>query len=154
MRGMQLTRRKEGWDPFRELEEISNRLNRFFETRGGNGEHEVLGTVDWSPSCDITETDKEYRVLAELPKVNKNDVHVTLENGVLTIQGERREEKEEKGEKLHRRELSYGKFMRRFTMPSDADESRVDATFKDGVLNVIIGKAGEKVKKTREIAVH
>jgi HSP20 family protein len=154
MRGMQLTRRKEGWDPFRELEEISNRLNRFFETRGGNGEHEVLGTVDWSPSCDITETDKEYRVLAELPKVNKNDVHVTLENGVLTIQGERREEKEEKGEKLHRRELSYGKFMRRFTMPSDADEAHVDATFKDGVLNVIIGKAGEKVKKTREIAVH
>ena len=111
---MQLMRRQESWNPFREMEELSTRMNRLFSLSPwtGNGERELLATTDWAPSCDISETEKEYRVNAELPGVKKGDVHVTLENGVLTIQGERREEKEERGEKMHRRELSYGKFMR------------------------------------------
>jgi HSP20 family protein len=86
--------------------------------------------------------------------VNRDDVHVTLESGVLTIQGARHEEKEEKGIRYHRRELSYGNFLRRFTMPDDADESKVDASFKDGMLNVVVAKSKAKAGKIKEIAVH
>ena len=152
---MQLIRRQESWDPFREMEELSTRMNRLFGmTRWGEGGRELLATTDWAPSCDIRESDKEYCIHVELPNVKKPDVHVTLEGGVLTIQGERREEKEEKGIRYHRREMSYGKFMRRFTMPEDADEAKVDAVFKDGMLNVSIGKTKAKVAKSKEIAVH
>jgi HSP20 family protein len=153
---MQLMRRQETWDPFREMEDLSSRMDRLIGlTRWpGNGERELLAITDWSPSCDISETDVEYRIHAELPNVKKDDVKVSLENSVLTIQGDRREEKEEKGEKFHRRELSYGHFMRRFTMPADADEAKVDATFKDGMLNVTIAKSKAKAPKAKEIAVH
>ena len=158
---MQLIRRRESWNPFREMEDLSSRMNRLFNIApvgltpwGGNGERELLATTDWAPSCDIRESDKEYRVHAELPGIKREDVHVTLESGVLTIQGERREEKEDKGEKFHRRELSYGKFMRQFTMPEDGDESKVDATFKDGILNIVIAKSKTKTSKAKEIAVH
>jgi HSP20 family protein len=132
-------------------------MSRLFGlTRAGNGEHELLAINDWSPSCDISETDKEYRINAELPSVKKEDVHVTLDEGVLTIQGERREEKEEKGEQFHRRELCYGTFLRRFAMPDDADESKVNASFKDGMLKVAVAKSKEKASKpkAKEITIH
>lgn len=153
---MQLIRRQKSWDPFRELEDLSDRMNRFFGlTRWPSvEEREALATTDWFPSCDISETDKEYRISAELPNVKKEDVHVTLDSGVLTIQGERREEKEEKGVKFHRRELSHGSFMRRFTMPDDADESSIDASFKDGMLNIVIAKSKAKQSKVKEISLH
>ncbi len=153
---MQLTRRQETWDPFRQLEELSNRMNRLFGVTlpAGNGERETLATMDWSPSCDISENDKEYRIQAELPNVRKEDVHVTLENGTLTVQGERQEEKEEKGVKFHRRELSYGNFMRQFTMPDNVDESKVDATFKDGMLNIVVAKSEAMQRKAKEIEIH
>jgi len=152
---MQLMRRQEAWDPFREMEELSTRFNRLFGLgRATNGDREALATMDWSPSCDILETDKEYRVRAELPNVKKENVHVTLEEGILMIQGERREEKEEKESRFHRRELSYGTFMRRFSMPDDADETKIEANFKDGMLNVVIGKSKTKQSKAKEIAVH
>ena len=154
---MQLTRRRDIWDPFREFEHLSSRFNQLLGLgrSGGAGEQLALSITDWAPSCDISETDTEYRVQAELPSMKKEDVHVTLQDGVLTIQGERREEKEEKGVKFHRRELSYGSFVRRFSMPDDADESKVDATFKDGMLNVVIGKSkAAEPPKAKEIAIH
>lgn len=158
---MALMRRKETWDPFRwdpfrEMETLSNRLNQFFGLTKpiDDGDKELLAMTDWSPSCDISETEKAYRIHAELPGVNRDDVHVTLEGGVLSIQGERRAEREDKGMRFHRRELSYGNFVRRFTMPDDADESKVDAAFKDGVLNVMIGKTKAKMIKAKEIEVH
>jgi HSP20 family protein len=153
---MQLMRRQETWDPFREMEDLSNRMDRLIGlTRWpGNGQRELLATSDWSPSCDISETETEYRIHAELPNVKKEDVKVTLEDSVLTLQGDRREEKEQKGEMFHRRELSYGHFLRRFTMPPDADETKVDATFKDGMLNVVIARSKAKAPKAKEIAVH
>ncbi|MDH4023123.1 MAG: Hsp20/alpha crystallin family protein [Gammaproteobacteria bacterium] len=152
---MQQIRHQDSWNPLREFEDLSSRMSRLFGlTRwSGNGEHETLAMTDWAPACDISETDQEYRVHAELPKVKKDDLHVTLENGVLTIHGERREEKEEKGVRFHRRELSYGHFLRRFTMPDDADPSKVDASFKDGVLNVVIGRSKVKPAGAKEIAI-
>jgi HSP20 family protein len=161
---MQLMRRQETREPIHEMEDLANRINRFFGSAGwpggffskwpGNGDRELLAAADWSPTCDISETDKEYRIRAELPSVERDDVHVTLDDRILTIQGERREEKQERGVKVHRRELCYGSFLRRFTMPGDADESKVDATFKDGMLNVIIGKSKTKASKATEIVVH
>jgi HSP20 family protein len=135
------------WDPFRELEEMSDRLNRVF-TRPAvrtNGNKEQLTVADWMPIVDISETDAEYLIKAELPEVKKEDVKVTVENGVLTLQGERRQEKEEKGKKYHRVERSYGSFVRSFTLPESIDESGVKAEYKDGVLNLHLPKS-EKVK--------
>lgn len=134
------------WDPFRELEEMSDRLNRVFTRPAArtNGK-EQLTVADWMPIVDISETDGEYLIKAELPEVKKEDVKVTVENGVLTIQGERRQEKEEKGKKYHRVERSYGSFVRSFTLPESIDEGGVRAEYKDGVLNLHLPKS-EKVK--------
>jgi HSP20 family protein len=136
------------WDPFRELEEMSDRLNRVFTRpaiRTNGGGKEQLTVADWMPIVDISETDGEYLIKAELPEVKKEDVKVTVENGVLTIQGERRQEKEEKGKKFHRVERSYGSFVRSFTLPETIDEGGVKAEYKEGVLNLHLPKS-EKVK--------
>ena len=118
------------WDPFRELEDVSERLNRVFGRsawrRGGEDDKEMLSVADWTPSADISETDSEYTIKAELPEVKKEDVKVTFHNGVLTIQGERKQEKEEKGKKYHRVERSYGSFFRSFAVPETVDETKVN----------------------------
>ena len=143
------------WDPFRELEDMSDRLNRMFSRPAlpqTNGK-EAIVVADWAPSVDVSETDGEYQIKAEIPDVKKEDVKVTLENGVLTIQGERKFEKEEKGKKYHRVERSYGSFVRSFTLPDLVDEANVKAEFKDGVLNLKLPKS-EKVKpKAIEVTV-
>jgi HSP20 family protein len=134
------------WDPFRELEDMSERLNRVFSRPSlRNSGKENLTVADWMPTVDISETEGEYLIKAELPEVRKEDVKVTVENGVLTLQGERRQEKEEKGKKFHRVERSYGSFIRTFSLPEFVDESAVKAEYKDGVLNLHLPKS-EKVK--------
>ena len=134
------------WDPFRELESMSDRLNRVFSrpTLSTSG-REALTVADWMPTVDISESENEYLIKAELPEVKKEDVKVTVENGVLTLQGERRQEKEEKGKKYHRVERSYGSFVRSFTLPESVDEGAVKAEYKDGMLNLHLPKT-EKVK--------
>ncbi len=135
------------WDPFRELEDVSNRLNNFFRRPAASADsgQDMLAMADWAPSVDISETDTAYMVKAEIPGVKKEDVKVTLQDGMLTIQGERKQEKEENGKKFHRIERSYGSFVRSFRVPGDADENSVKAEFKDGLLNVTLGKS-EKAK--------
>lgn len=135
------------WDPFRELEDMSERLNRMFArpaVRSGNGK-EALTVADWMPTVDISETDAEYLIKAELPEIKKEDVKVTVEEGVLTLQGERRQEKEEKGKRFHRVERSYGSFVRSFTLPESVDDAGVKAEYKDGVLALHLPKT-ERVK--------
>ena len=142
------------WDPFRELEEVSNRLNRVFGRPLARLEpNEMMTMADWTPSADISETDTAYLIKAEIPGVNKEDVKVSIENGMLTIQGERKMEKEEKGKKYHRIERSYGSFMRSFRVPDDADESAVKAEFKDGVLNVTLNKSAKAKPKAINVSV-
>jgi len=142
------------WDPFRELESMSDRLNRVFTRPSlSTGGREALTVADWMPTVDISETDGEYLIKAELPEVKKEDVKVTVEGGVLTLQGERRQEKEEKGKKYHRVERSYGSFARSFTLPETVDEGAVKAEYKDGVLHLHLPKT-EKVKpKTIDVKV-
>ena len=124
------------WDPFKELEGIQARLNRMFGDQPGGGE----GLADWAPAVDVHETDGAYVVKADLPDMKKEDVKVEFENGVLTIEGERKTEKEESGKKFHKIERGYGKFVRRFAMPSEVDGGKVTAEYKDGVLHVNLPK--------------
>ncbi|MGA6828930.1 Hsp20/alpha crystallin family protein [Nitrospira sp. NS4] len=142
------------WDPFRELEDVSDRLNRMFARPAvrTNGK-ETLTVADWVPTVDISETDGEYLIKAELPEVKKEDVKVTLEEGVLTIQGQRRQEKEEKTTKYHRIERSYGTFLRSFSLPDQVNESGVKAEFKDGMLNLHIPKSEKAKPRAIEVKV-
>jgi len=143
------------WDPFRELEDVSNRLNRIFGqplARAESG-NEMVAVADWAPSADISETDTAYLIKGEIPGVKKEDVKVTIQDGMLTIQGERKQEKEEKGKKFHRVECSYGSFMRSFRVPDDADENSVKAEFKDGMLNVTLAKSEKAKPKAIEVSV-
>lgn len=142
------------WDPFRELEDVSNRLNRVFGRPLARMEpNEMLSMADWTPSADISETDTAYLIKAEIPGVKKEDVKVTIQDGMLTIQGERKMEKEEKDKKYHRIERSYGSFMRSFRLPDDADESGVKAEFKDGMLNVTLNKSEKAKPKSINVSV-
>ena len=142
------------WDPFRELESMQSRLNRLFgdapfPPAGEDG----MSFSGWSPAVDVQETDKEYVIKADLPDVKKEDVKVELLDGALTIEGERQQEKEEKGKKFHKIEREYGKFLRRFALPNEVDPSKVQADFKNGVLNVHLPKSATAKPKAVEVKV-
>jgi HSP20 family protein len=122
------------------------------EATGKRGK-EALTVAQWSPLVDITEDEKEYVIKAELPEMKKEDVRLTVEHDVLTISGERKFEKEEKGRKYHRVERAYGSFMRTFSLPEDADGSRVTADFKDGMLQVHLPKSEKAKPKAIQIKV-
>ena len=128
------------FEPFRELEDMTNRLNRLFgRLPAAPPDTEMF--ADWSPAMDVQETDAEYLIKADLPAVKREDVKVSVEDGVLTVEGEKKLEKEEKNKKFHRIERSYGKFVRRMAVPGDVDQLKVEADFKDGVLNVHMPKS-------------
>ena len=102
---------------------------------------------------DISEDDKEYLIKAEVPEVDKKEVKVAVQEGVLTIQGERKQEKEEKGRKFHRVERSYGSFVRSFSLPENVAEDKLRAEFKDGVLLVHLPKAEKPKARAVEVKV-
>lgn len=142
------------FDPLRELDELTDRLNRALYRPFPRFEREeALVEADWAPVVDIEETEREYVVKAELPEVKKEEVKVAIEDGLLTIVGERKREKEEKGRKVHRIERSYGKFTRTFTVPRDVDDKKVAAEFKDGLLTVHIPKTEAVKPRTIEVKV-
>lgn len=116
-------------------------------------EEETLTVAEWAPLVDIAEDDKEYLIKAELPEVLKDDVKVTVENGTLTISGERKSEKEQNGRKFHRVERYYGRFERSFSIPDDADGGNVKAEFKDGILRVHLAKSEKARPKQIEVKV-
>jgi HSP20 family protein len=145
------------WNPFRELDEVQNRLSSFFGgtfPRFGNGNgNGGPKLADWSPQVDITEDDKEYLLKTDLPEMKKDEIKVNVEEGVLSVSGERKAEKEEKNKKFHRIERSYGSFMRSFSLPEDADGKKVLAEFKDGVLHVHLPKSPVAKPKAIEVKV-
>src|SRR4051795_8091113 len=141
------------WEPFRELEELQNRLSTIVSRTPRQNGREDMTIADWVPTADITEDDKEYLIKAELPEMKKEDVKVTVENGVLTISGERKFEKEEKNKKYHRVERGYGTFVRSFALPDDADAGKVKAEFKSGLLTVHLPKSEQAKPKQIEVNV-
>jgi len=135
------------WSPFRELDDLFGRY-----TRGLESQPSLLGeNVKWRPAANITENDTEYTIKADLPEVKKDDIEVHVENGVLTISGERRIEKSAEDEKEHRRETFYGSFTRSFSLPENANADAISAESKDGVLVVHVPKA--KVEKQKSVSI-
>lgn len=146
------------WNPFREMEELQRRMSTLFDWSPFRrstltADEEAITAPEWAPLVDIAEDDKEYLIKVELPEVNKDDVKVTVEGDTLTISGERKAEKEEKGRKFHRVERFYGRFERSFTIPDDADADNVKAEFKDGVLRVHLPKSEKARPKQIEVKV-
>jgi HSP20 family protein len=147
------------WEPFRELDDFFTRLNPHFGHLPA-GRSPVLepgqqaDAVTWAPAANISETDAEYLIKAELPEVSKKDVKVTVDDGVITISGERRNELEHKDEKLHRIESFYGSFSRSFRLPDDVDVNGIQAESKNGVLKVRVPKQPAARPRTVEVQVN
>src|SRR5438045_5306385 len=128
------------WNQLREME-AQNRLRPFLgefpiPNRMGSGEIASLAVADWSPQVDISEDDQGYLLKADLTEMKKDDVRVTVEDGILSVSGERKTQKEDQKKKFHRIERSFGTFRRSFTLPEDADSTKVTAEFRGGVLKV------------------
>lgn len=140
------------WNPWREIEERTERYSRSMD-QAQTGGQEVVATGDWAPRVDIAETITAFEIKAEIPEVNKEDVKVTVYNGILTIRGERKREEKEEGKKYHRIERNYGSFTRSFTLPDNVDENEIKAVFKDGMLNLQIHKTEEPKPKAIEVSV-
>ena len=144
------------WDPFKELDELQTRLSTLFgrsPLRKNGGKDEAMTVAEWAPLVDIVEDEHEYLIKAELPEVKKEEVKVTVQDGVLTLAGERKFVKEEKDKKYHRVERAYGSFVRSFSLPEDADENKVMADFKDGVLQVHLPKSEKARPKNIEVKI-
>jgi HSP20 family protein len=136
------------WNRLKDLEAFQHGLDTLLGRSSAHwpeGQEEPMAVAEWAPLVDISEDDKEYRIKAELPDVKKEDVKVTAQEGTLTIMGERKFEKEEKGRRYHRVERAYGTFGRSFSLPDDANPAKVSAEFKDGMLTVHLVK-DEKAK--------
>lgn len=145
---MQLTK----WDPFREMEDVFDRYSKALSWPRLGGQ-EIMNRGDWAPRVDISETEKEFIIKAEIPEVKKEEVKISVDNGVLNIRGERKQEKEEKGKKFHRVERYYGSFTRSFTLPDNVDETKIEASFKDGMLNLQIPKSKESKPKAIDVKI-
>lgn len=144
------------WDPFRELDDLQNRLSTLFgraPVRKDGPKDEALTVAEWAPLVDIVEDDHQYLIKAELPEVKKEDVRLTVQDGVLSLSGDRKFVKEEKGKKYHRVERAYGSFVRTFTLPEDANEQKVSADFKDGLLQIHLPKSEKARPKNIEVKI-
>ena len=143
---MQLTK----WDPFREIEDVFDRYSKGLSWPRF-GSKEIMTRGDWAPRVDIVETEKEFIIKAEIPDVKKEEVKITVDNGVLSIKGERKQEKEEKDENFHRVERTYGRFRRMVELPGEVDPEDIDASYKKGVLTMVCKKIRETEAKKIDI---
>jgi len=141
------------WSPFRDMEGILDRYQRMVGDPAVSGNVFTSKEFDWRPTADISESKKHYLIKAELPEVEKEDVHVSIENGMLTISGERRYEKEDESDTQHRIESMYGKFSRSFSLPADVDETKISAESKNGVLKVRLPKMEQKTASSIKVSV-
>ncbi len=144
------------WDPFADVDKTFKQLERMMRNpwrlpfledsgeAGGGGRMQRW----WKPAVDISEAADKYVIHAELPGLRKEDVKINIDEGVLTLRGERRQEKKEEQQGFTRVERQYGSFTRQFALPRDADASTVKATFNNGVLEIAVPRAPEKTKET------
>jgi len=137
------------WTPWQELENMNRQLSNLL---GDSSFDAASEAGQWAPRVDIRETDDALLVQAELPGIEKKDVHLEVKDGILTLSGERRYEKDVKEENVHRVERAYGKFSRSFSLPSNVDADKVNATMKNGVLEVRLPK--RESAKPKAIAIH
>ena len=142
------------WNPASHALTSREPLFRLFDTYfnqdlAGN---EDVSNRAWLPPVDIQETEEGYRLSAELPGLTRDDINITLENNVLRLSGERKLEKDVKKESYHRIERAYGNFQRSFSLPHQVNSEKVEATFKDGVLSILVPKAEQARPRKISIA--
>lgn len=148
------------WNPDRDLTfpgdilDMQRGINRMFDRffRGGLWEEDLVPST-WSPEVDIGEEDGRFVVKVELPGVDKANVKITTQDNILTIRGEKKQERESKGSNYHRVERSYGSFQRSFSLPSSVKNDKIEASFSDGVLSVALPKAEEAKRKAIEVKI-
>ena len=140
------------WDPFREMEALLNTYTMPARRKTTAEDNGPLETGDWAPVVDILETNNEFVLKVELPGVEKDDVQVAIDNHILTVKGEKKNDDQEK--KIHRTECRYGSFVRHFTLPQDVDVDKVEATCKNGVLSLTLTKMEQAKPKQIEVKVH
>ncbi len=138
------------WDPFRDLQRVQEEMNRLFDDRLSTQGGESVG---WTPRVDIYEDEEGLALRFELAGVEPKDVDIRFENGVLTLRGERKLEREDKRENYHRLELSYGTFTRSFSLPGTIDAEKIRADSKNGVLTVHLPKKPEAKPKSIQVKV-
>ncbi len=152
---MSLSRWFNNYDPFEEIRDIQKRFNHFFgEINAGLSKSDKGEQSFWRPRVDVRETEKEYLIHADLPGLDKEQVDIELDNGTLTISGERNFEKKEENEQYHRIERGYGRFMRSFSVPENLDPATISAKFEKGVLEVSIPKPVEKKNPVTKIRIN
>ena len=134
------------WTPFRELNDLQSEMNRVFDTYSRRSGSAETGTA-WSPAVDVYEDENNFVIFTELPGLTKDDIELHLENRTLTIRGERKLDKNYEAENFHQRERFLGRFARSFTLPSTINQEKINAHFKDGVLEVVLPKAEEVKSK-------
>jgi HSP20 family protein len=138
------------WDPYREVSSLQDRLNRAF---GGRTERDdEMQLAAWAPPVDIAEEKDRILITAELPGFKENEIEIQTENGMLTLRGERKFEKETDGKSYHRVERSYGQFVRSFSLPNNVDREKIQATFRDGLLQVELPKREDAKPRTIKIS--
>jgi len=137
-------------DVFGELTRMQEEMNRFFDDFFGE-QRRGLAEGAWLPAVDVSETESELVVRAELPGMSHEDIEINVQDNVLTLKGEKKQEKKEEKENFHRLERSYGSFSRSFSLPAGVKPDDIKATFKDGVLQVTMPKAEEA--KAKKIAI-
>ena len=140
------------WDPLRELARVQEEMNRAFGDE--RSQFRAGESVGWTPACDIYEDGEEIVVRADLAGVDPADVEIRFENGVLTLKGERKLEKDDQRENYHRLEVSYGTFTRAFSLPATVDPEKIRAESKSGVLVVHLPKKPEAKPKSIQVKVN
>jgi len=142
------------WNPLGEMTAMQNRLNRMFNTPYWRADRMDVdtGMGRWNPAVDLYEKDDHFVIKAELPGVDKKNIAIDLKDRVLTLSGERLYENEVKEENYYRRERSYGKFQRAFTLPADVDSDKIKAEFKDGLLQIEVPKPEQQ--KPKQVTIH
>jgi HSP20 family protein len=142
------------WKPFRELERMRREMDRlwdsFFEGKPAKRGEEA---GEWLPTLDVSETKNELVIRAEIPGIDPKDIDISLVNDILTVKGEKKQEKEEKDENYHLIERSYGSFSRTIRLPKEVQSDKINASYKNGILKVALPKSEEAKKKEIKIKV-
>ena len=147
-----LIQKQETDNPFDLLRrEMDSLFDNFF--RGFDLEPFVVRTGAFHPKVDVVEDDKEIRISAELPGMDEKDIDVSLQNDMITVKGEKKEEKEDKGKDFYRIERSFGSFSRSLPLPKEVDTDKVEAKFSKGVLYITLPKTAKAVAETKKITV-
>ena len=147
--------RRDVWQPFRGMESLQDEMNKLFDFSLGRYPLRSMGLMEgaWSPSVDVFESKDNVMVKADIPGMKKEDIDISVHGDMLTIKGEKKEETESKDKGSVKTERFYGSFNRALTLPSEVDEAKVKASYKDGVLEIILPKKEEAKPKQIKVDV-